>query len=645
MTILITAAAVNIIIAALTLVKSRNRLNVSFAVLNILLAAWNTIIIFWEQGSWMAGRINFMVISMIPPAGMFFVLSLYDIKSGRLFNSLYAILAAGCIITLYTIASFFVPVLDAWYDSFGCKMMMLSYQLSALGFTVGTLIYKYTKLTYKQEKAKIAYVVTGIVIVFAGGMLDLMLGAGLINVPLRYLGNIANIFYAVLIFLAIFRMRLFNIEVFFKNFIIYTLLAGLTAFVYSAAASFLSFDLKARTFFFFVISIIIIYYIRQFHNIIQLFVERLGGVTKAEAAFQELKRIRESREHERNKIEMMLQAVRRSMEVDTALYAREGGAFMRKWPEESDFPTRAESVTEISGILVRYEIKDGRGKAVLEKLGADVIIPAKQGGAECFVAGKKQTADISFAQDEIDVLADAASAVGVYLKTIELQKQIMDEENIKRLGLMAGQMAHEIKNPLAALWGAVQLIKGSGEEKDYIDIIKQEVKRLTAILDSWQDFSREIKLDKKRVSVYSLVDSAARLVSLQQDKARVIFEKEGNDAEIEADEDKMKQVLLNLLLNAVQALERVPGGNVKVTAVTNKDTVEIKIRDNGAGIPAEIMAKVKQPLVTSKPKGSGLGLAISDRIIKAHGGSLIIDSDGKSFTEVTVEMPVKNNQQ
>ena len=135
--------------------------------------------------------------------------------------------------------------------------------------------------------------------------------------------------------------------------------------------------------------------------------------------------------------------------------------------------------------------------------------------------------------------------------------------------------------------------------------------------------------------------SAARLVSLQQDKARVIFEKEGNDAEIEADADKMKQVLLNLLLNAVQALEKVPGGNVKVTAVTNKETVEIKIRDNGAGIPAEMMKKVKQPLVTSKPKGSGLGLAISDRIVKAHGGSLIIDSDGKSFTEVTVEMPVK----
>ncbi len=644
MIILITAAAVNTIIAALTLAKSRNRLNVSFAILNILLAAWNAIIIFWEQGSWTAGRINFMVISMIPPAGMFFVLSLYGIKSGRLFNSLYIILAGGTAITAYTIAAFFVPALDAWYDSFWCKIMMLVYQLCALGFTIGTLIYKYTKLAYRQEKAKITYVITGIVIVFTGGMLDLISGAGLVHLPLRYLGNIANIFYAVLIFFAIFRMRLFNIEVFFKNFIIYTLLAGLTAFVYSLAADLLSFDLKARGVFFFAISIIVIYYIRQFHNIIQLFVERLGGVTKAEAASQELKRVRESRESEDKKIEMMLQAVQKSMEMDTALYAREGGSFARKWPAEGVFPTRAEAFDAINETLVRYEIKNGEGKEILERLGADVIIPAKQGGAECFLAGKKQTADISFAQDEIDVLNDVASAAGVYLKTMELQKQIVDEENIKRLGLMAGQMAHEIKNPLAALWGAVQLIKGSGEEKDYIDIIKQEVKRLTAILDSWQDFSREVKLDKKKISIYSLIDSAARLVSLQQDKARVIFEKEGNDAEIEADEDKMKQVLLNLLLNAVQALEKVPGGNVKVTAVTNKDTVEIKIRDNGAGIPSEIMAKVKQPLVTSKPKGSGLGLAISDRIVKAHGGSLIIDSDGKSFTEVTVEIPVKRTE-
>lgn len=641
MIILITAAAVNTIIAALTIAKSRNRLNVSFAILNILLAAWNAIIIFWEQGSWTAGRINFMVISMIPPAGMFFVLSLYDIKSGKLFNAVYAILAAGLAITGYAIASFYVPALDAWYDSFWCKIMMLVYQLSALGFTIGTLIYKFTKLAYRQEKAKITYVITGIVIVFAGGMLDLMSGAGLIHMPLRYLGNAANIFYAVLIFLAIFRMRLFNIEVFFKNFMIYTMLAGVTAFVYSTAADLLSFDLKARGFFFFAISIIIMFYIRQLHNIVQLFVDKISGVTKAEAAGQEIKSAKENRDTEEKKTELILQAVKKSLEMDTALYAREGGYYLRKWPASSVFPLRGPAPENIKEPLVRYEIKGGACKSVMESYGADVIIPARQGGADCFIAGKKETADISFSQEEINVLTEAASAAGVYLKTMELQKQIVDEENIKRLGLMAGQMAHEIKNPLAALWGAVQLIKGSGEEKDYIDIIKQEVKRLTDILDSWQDFSREVKLDRKKVSVYSLIDSAARLVSLQQDKARVIFEKEGNDAEIEADADKMKQVLLNLLLNAVQALEKVPGGNVKVTAVTNKETVEIKIRDNGAGIPAEMMKKVKQPLVTSKPKGSGLGLAISDRIVKAHGGSLIIDSDGKSFTEVTVEMPVK----
>jgi two-component system, NtrC family, sensor histidine kinase HydH len=201
-------------------------------------------------------------------------------------------------------------------------------------------------------------------------------------------------------------------------------------------------------------------------------------------------------------------------------------------------------------------------------------------------------------------------------------------------------MAHEIKNPLAALWGAAQLLEGKTEgDKENVKIIKEEMKRLTGVLDSWKDFSGEIRLSAARADVAALIEDAVKLARIQF--SGVEFKVTAFKGEAVIDAEKIKQVLLNLVINACQAMEKITAPAVAINARLSGGALEIRIKDNGPGIPASILEKIKQPLFTTKPKGSGLGLAICERIVKAHNGELIIYSDGKSFTEAVVLIPLE----
>ncbi|HRU39314.1 MAG TPA: ATP-binding protein, partial [Candidatus Goldiibacteriota bacterium] len=108
---------------------------------------------------------------------------------------------------------------------------------------------------------------------------------------------------------------------------------------------------------------------------------------------------------------------------------------------------------------------------------------------------------------------------------------------------------------------------------------------------------------------------------------------------INADAERIKQVLLNVLLNSVDAASCREKPVITIRMSGTSGYVNIVIRDNGTGIKKEDLARVKEPLFTNKPQGSGLGLAISEKIMKAHDGAIIIDSDGESYTEVSVIIP------
>jgi len=137
------------------------------------------------------------------------------------------------------------------------------------------------------------------------------------------------------------------------------------------------------------------------------------------------------------------------------------------------------------------------------------------------------------------------------------------------------------------------------------------------------------------------LEDAVNLARLAGKKSEFVLKKPAVSFTADFDKDRMKQVVLNVLLNAADACEKSTAPVVKISVIQKEAAFEIRVKDNGTGINPEIMRKLKQPLFTTKAKGTGLGLYVSDKIVAAHKGTLILESDGATFTEVIIEIPYK----
>lgn len=642
---ILTAAAVNFALSIIALTKGQNRLNVSFAVLSFLLGLWNIFIVLLDgYGIEVFGRINFINITLIPLAGMYFAAVVYREKNGPLVKMFYAMFVPAAAMLVYGVGSFFYEPFFLWYDSKWCKIMIFAYMFGMLLLVVGSLISNFGSIRYKQEKIRIRYVIIAFLFVFAGGMLDLASGAGFFHFPVRYAGNICNVIYAGILFTAIFRARLFNLDLFLKRLTAYLLMAVIAGSIYTADAVLLSGNRTAMIFGIFALTGIFIYFNRLLQDAAFNLVDNIGGRSGVERAREASKAIIAGQEDEDLKIQDTLLLFERHIDLTAAVFVRGGDYYMSAWESAgSPFKKLIEGSAMPLVVIIRYETENKKELELLDRFGADIIMPLCYGGSIIGVmAAKKISHDISFTQDEVDLIRDMAASVTVFMKAKLMQKQQVEDENMKRLGMMAGQMAHEIKNPLAALWGAAQLIQGKSDaDRENLLIINDEMKRLTNILDSWRDFSREMKVEKMPEDAEQLIAEAVKLVNLQEHRAEIRFEKPAEKIKVNVDREKMKQVFLNVILNAIDAAAFRDKPVVDIEVIRKRKYADIKIRDNGSGIKKENLAKVKEPMYTTKSKGSGLGLAVSERIMKAHGGAILLDSDGETFTEVTLSIPLE----
>jgi len=643
-TIIAAAAVINIVLGILALTKGASRVNLSFFFLSLFLAAWNLCVVMWAGGFEAAGRLNFVAISLIPTAGMVFVLSVFSITSGPLAAAPYIIAVPGIGLILLTLGTFISAPLKQIYDSAWYKLAIFLYLFIPLLFAFGVLIYKLYFIKYRQEKIKVAYIITAFMILFAGGMIDLASGAKLYKPPFDYIGNVCNVIYAALIFIAIFRMRLFNVEVLFGGFLSYAFMAVVAGAAMFLAAVNLQGKPLAMGTVFFMLMFVIIYYAARIRGFVFQLREKMGALSKTEEARSEYKRITAEHAEEGIKILDTLLVMAKHLDMSAAVYMKGGDYFMASWiTAGSQFNDIVEGSAVQPDMIIRYETSDRVELELLDRFRADIIIPLIYSGSVLGVlSGKKHSLDISMAQDEVDLIREIGATISVYIKAKIVQGRQVEDENMKRLGMMADQMAHEIKNPLTALGGAAMLIDGKTDaDRENLAIIKDEIRRLKKILDSWRDYSREIKIDKKSVDVIKLVTDAVRIMNLQTGGYVISLEPLAGQLSVSADAEKIKQVLLNIILNAVEATCSREKPEVSV-AISRKDRyADIKVRDNGEGIKKEDLPRVKEALFTSKPRGSGLGLAISERIMKAHDGALFLDSDGSSFTEVTLSIPLE----
>ncbi|MBJ6762931.1 GAF domain-containing protein [Myxococcaceae bacterium JPH2] len=259
----------------------------------------------------------------------------------------------------------------------------------------------------------------------------------------------------------------------------------------------------------------------------------------------------------------------------------------------------------------------------------------------------------AYASDEIALILEVAERMATVLENSKLYEKIRERDRLAALGEMAAGLAHEIRNPLGAIKGAAQCLEPNkipGEDGEFLDVIVEEVNRLNGVVTAFLDYARPLKQSFGPTDLNEVVTRTMRLI--QNDVPPTItlaVELDLHLPRVDGDAEQLKQVLINLVQNAVQALG---DGEGRITVRTEKperfgdfrsastgDFVEVRISDTGPGIPADQHQHIFVPFYTTKQKGTGLGLAICQRIVKNHGGTISVQSKVAEGTTFIIRMP------
>ncbi|MBX3395533.1 MAG: hypothetical protein KF841_09205 [Phycisphaerae bacterium] len=224
------------------------------------------------------------------------------------------------------------------------------------------------------------------------------------------------------------------------------------------------------------------------------------------------------------------------------------------------------------------------------------------------------------------------------------EQKLSESEHLATIGQLAASLAHEIKNPLAGISGAIQVLGSSLDDghphREVILEVLRQIDRLDSAVKDLLIYARPRAPTKLPVNLGKLVERVMLLFREEPSFRAVNLICHGLDSDIIGDVDEMQidQVVYNLLLNAAHACDS-SGGIVACKLQRTADRALIVVEDNGIGIPKPVLARVFEPFFTTKAKGTGLGLPICKRIVELHGGTLRIESEVGRGTRVTVELP------
>jgi two-component system NtrC family sensor kinase len=231
------------------------------------------------------------------------------------------------------------------------------------------------------------------------------------------------------------------------------------------------------------------------------------------------------------------------------------------------------------------------------------------------------------------------------------QEQLIQAEKMAALGRLAASIAHEINNPLQGVLGCMLLsqeeLHGQFRRQklvNHLEVAVSEVRRVSDIVRRMHDFYRHARTELVTVDVHQVLESVLTLSGkqLQHSDVTVVRDYAPDLSPIQANPDHLKQVFLNLVLNAVDAMP--DGGTLRVATRNRPDAeppaVQIAFHDTGEGMPPEVSERLFEPFFTTKGSGSGLGLSISYGIIESHNGQITVDSQEGEGSTLTVELPV-----
>ncbi len=259
-------------------------------------------------------------------------------------------------------------------------------------------------------------------------------------------------------------------------------------------------------------------------------------------------------------------------------------------------------------------------------------------------------------KDKLKVSVQSLQAANQQLKAT--QQEMVRTEKLAAVGRLAAGLAHEIGNPVGIVQGYLDLMAQPdvpvAEKKDYLARSEKELSRIDGLIRRLLDFSRPGQQTPARISIHQLLAESVDMFKVQSKKEGVdiVLQLQASKDTVFADPDQLNQVFINCLLNAVDAVGMVTGGERRVTITTEQRQpdpapsavpwIRIRIQDNGPGIQPADLSKVFDPFFTTKEpgQGTGLGLFVSHAIIENCGGRMRVETTGPSGTTIAVDLPL-----
>ncbi len=318
-------------------------------------------------------------------------------------------------------------------------------------------------------------------------------------------------------------------------------------------------------------------------------------------------------------------------------------------------------------VVLRHELEDSSDASertivadACRRNGWEVCIPLTVGTKLTgFIGlGRKRNLEAFYAQD-LELLETLAAEASIALENARLYEELKRSQDIIRradrlsaLGTLAAGIAHEVRNPLVSIQTFFQLAPDRLHDQEFftsfLGMTANEVKRISNLITELLSFARSATPSLGPVNLNELADRVVTLLEPEARKNKLSLKRELSTpaAVVRADGDQIKQVLINLVLNAIQATA--PGGTVSVaTCVMNHrkgPLGQLQVRDTGSGIPQERIDHIFDPFFTTKDKGTGLGLAIAHQIVTEHGGSITVESREGQGTTFIVNLPAYGDE-
>lgn len=228
-----------------------------------------------------------------------------------------------------------------------------------------------------------------------------------------------------------------------------------------------------------------------------------------------------------------------------------------------------------------------------------------------------------------------------------MEERLRKSDTLNVVGQLAAGIAHEIRNPMTALKGFIQLLQGSMSHESetyhmYFEVIMSELKRIESIITEFLVLAKPQATHYEKNDVAKVMQETVDLLSVQATMHNIQIEATYEPVPpVYCDSKQLKQVFINMLKNAIEVMPK--GGTITVSVQHVDEGVRIAIRDQGCGIPKEKIKKIGEPFYTTKERGTGLGLMVSYKIIEEHRGRIDIESEVGVGTTFYITLPATND--